>query len=341
MRSRRSSPRRPARRSVLALSSGTAALHLALVVHGIGAGDEVACSSLTFAASANADRLQRRPAVLRRLRRELADRPEPPRRGAHGARARRRPRPRGRSRSISTAGAATTTALAAVCARHEVALISGRCRVTRRDLPGATVGHAGATRGAVVQRQQDHHDERRRRARRRPTRRWSRTRASSSTQAREPVPHYEHTEIGFNYRLSNLLAAVGRAQLAVLPERVAARQRINARYRELLGDMPGIGFMPAPTDGTLELLAHVHHRRSGRVRRRPGADPARARGGGHRGAPGLEADAPTARLRGRPDLRRRRLRAPLRARALPAERLGDDATPTRTASSPRFWQRRA
>jgi len=52
-----------------------------------------------------------------------------------------------------------------------------------------------------------------------------------STQAREPAPHYEHTEIGFNYRLSNLLAAVGRAQLEVLPERVAARRRINARYR--------------------------------------------------------------------------------------------------------------
>ena len=64
------------------------------------------------------------------------------------------------------------------------------------------------------------------------------------------MPHYEHTEIGFNYRLSNLLAAVGRAQLAVLPERVAARQRINARYRELLGDAPGIDFMPAATDGT-------------------------------------------------------------------------------------------
>ncbi len=70
-----------------------------------------------------------------------------------------------------------------------------------------------------------------------------------STQAREPAPHYEHTEIGFNYRLSNLLAAVGRAQLAVLPERVAARQRINERYRELL-DTPGIAFMPRAADGS-------------------------------------------------------------------------------------------
>jgi dTDP-4-amino-4,6-dideoxygalactose transaminase len=62
-----------------------------------------------------------------------------------------------------------------------------------------------------------------------------------STQAREPAPHYEHTELGFNYRLSNLLAAVGRAQLEALPERVEARRRINARYRELL---PGVEFMP-------------------------------------------------------------------------------------------------
>ena len=70
-----------------------------------------------------------------------------------------------------------------------------------------------------------------------------------STQAREPAPHYEHTEIGFNYRLSNLLAAVGRAQLEVLPERVAARRRINARYRELLADAPGVSFMPEAAYG--------------------------------------------------------------------------------------------
>jgi pyridoxal phosphate-dependent aminotransferase EpsN len=66
-----------------------------------------------------------------------------------------------------------------------------------------------------------------------------------STQARDAAPHYEHTEIGFNYRLSNLLAAVGRAQLAVLPERVAARRRVNARYRQLLDGVPGIEPMPS------------------------------------------------------------------------------------------------
>jgi dTDP-4-amino-4,6-dideoxygalactose transaminase len=61
-----------------------------------------------------------------------------------------------------------------------------------------------------------------------------------STQAREAVPHYEHLEVGYNYRLSNVLAAIGRGQLAVLDERVAARRAINARYRTLLADVPGI-----------------------------------------------------------------------------------------------------
>ncbi len=65
-----------------------------------------------------------------------------------------------------------------------------------------------------------------------------------STQAREPAPHYEHAEIGYNYRLSNLLAAVGRGQLRVLPERVDARRRNFEAYRRALADVPGITFMP-------------------------------------------------------------------------------------------------
>ena len=65
-----------------------------------------------------------------------------------------------------------------------------------------------------------------------------------STQAREPAPHYQHEEIGYNYRLSNLLAAVGRGQLQVLEERVAARRRNFAYYAAHLGDLPGLSFMP-------------------------------------------------------------------------------------------------
>jgi pyridoxal phosphate-dependent aminotransferase EpsN len=71
-----------------------------------------------------------------------------------------------------------------------------------------------------------------------------------SQQAREPAVHYQHSEIGFNYRMSNVLAAVGRAQLATLDERVRRRQAIFRRYVELLSDLPGISFMPEAPWGT-------------------------------------------------------------------------------------------
>ena len=68
-----------------------------------------------------------------------------------------------------------------------------------------------------------------------------------ATQARDPAPHYEHTVNGFNYRLSNVLAGIGRGQLRVLKDRVNRRREIFARYAEALGDLPGWSFMPEPT----------------------------------------------------------------------------------------------
>ena len=65
-----------------------------------------------------------------------------------------------------------------------------------------------------------------------------------ATQARDAAPHYEHSEVGYNYRLSNLLAAVGRGQLRVLEDRVAARRANFEYYRRELGPLPGIDWMP-------------------------------------------------------------------------------------------------
>jgi dTDP-4-amino-4,6-dideoxygalactose transaminase len=65
-----------------------------------------------------------------------------------------------------------------------------------------------------------------------------------STQARLPAPHYEHDEVGYNYRMSNLLAAVGRGQLRVLASRVSRRREIFEGYRRDLADLPGWSFMP-------------------------------------------------------------------------------------------------
>jgi dTDP-4-amino-4,6-dideoxygalactose transaminase len=79
-----------------------------------------------------------------------------------------------------------------------------------------------------------------------------------SQQARENFPHYEHQEIGYNYRMSNILAAIGRGQLKVLDERVEAKRRIFAYYQKKLGNIPGIEFMPeAPYGGSNRWLTVI------------------------------------------------------------------------------------
>ena len=70
-----------------------------------------------------------------------------------------------------------------------------------------------------------------------------------ATQARDPAPHYQHSELGFNYRMSNVLAAIGRGQLRVLDERVRARRANCETYRHAFADVPGLTFMPEATWG--------------------------------------------------------------------------------------------
>jgi dTDP-4-amino-4,6-dideoxygalactose transaminase len=70
-----------------------------------------------------------------------------------------------------------------------------------------------------------------------------------AAQAREPVPYYEHLEVGYTYRMSNLLAALGLGQLKSLPTKLAKRRRINERYRNALATLPGLSFMPEAAYG--------------------------------------------------------------------------------------------
>ena len=70
-----------------------------------------------------------------------------------------------------------------------------------------------------------------------------------ASQARDPAPHYQHSTIGFNYRLSNVAAAIGRGQLRALDERIAARRRNFESYRTALGQIPGLTFMPESPAG--------------------------------------------------------------------------------------------
>jgi dTDP-4-amino-4,6-dideoxygalactose transaminase len=71
-----------------------------------------------------------------------------------------------------------------------------------------------------------------------------------SQQARDPAPHYEHSQIGYNYRMSNILAAIGRGQLKVLDERVKQKKMIFERYQKALAEVPGVEFMPEAGYGT-------------------------------------------------------------------------------------------
>ncbi|MCL0038537.1 DegT/DnrJ/EryC1/StrS family aminotransferase, partial [Thermodesulfovibrionales bacterium] len=70
-----------------------------------------------------------------------------------------------------------------------------------------------------------------------------------SQQARADAPHYQHSQIGFNYRMSNILAAIGRGQLKVLDDRVEAKRQILEKYKETLKDIDGIEFMSEATYG--------------------------------------------------------------------------------------------
>ena len=232
----------------VALSSGTAALHLALVVLGIGAGDEVACSDLTFAASANAilytgaiPFFVDADEATWTVDPSLLDRAIAERRAA-GANVRA-------FVAVDLYGQCCDyDAVREVCDRHEVVLVQDAAESLGATYRGAPAGGQGALAafsfngnkiittsggGMLASPDADMVEHARK----------------LSTQAREPVVHYEHLEVGFNYRMSNILAALGRAQLETLAERVATRRRIRDRYRALLDGAPGIAFMPEAAYG--------------------------------------------------------------------------------------------
>ena len=227
----------------LALSSGTAALHLALEVLGVAAGDEVWCSTLTFAATANAVRYVGATPVFVDSDRRTWNMDPALLAEALDAAARRGALPKAVITVDLYGQIAELEPIAEACRRHGVFLIEDAAEAlgaTYRGRPAGWFGNLAVLSfngnkiittsggGALLGRE----------------RAWIDRARYLATQARSPVRHYEHEAIGYNYRLSNLLAAVGRAQLADLDRRVEARRATNRRYREALGGLPGWSFMP-------------------------------------------------------------------------------------------------
>lgn len=226
-----------------AVSSGTAAIHLALTLLGAGKGDLVFCSSLTFVASANPisytgakpvfidsepDTWNMSPSALERALNEAA-----------------------RAGNLPKAvivvhlygQSAKMNEIMEACGRYEVPVIEDAAESLGSLYYGQASGSMGrfgiysfngnkiittSGGGMLI----SNHPDELRRAR------------FLATQAREPALHYQHQVTGFNYRMSNVLAGIGRAQLQALNERVEARRSIFEKYRKALGGIDGIQFMP-------------------------------------------------------------------------------------------------
>ncbi len=233
----------------VALSSGTAALHLALLLAGVGPGDDVLVPSFTFiATAAAATYLGARPVFVDCA----ADswNVDPDLVGEElDARAAAGRLPAAVVPVDLYGEPAAYDRLAEHCGRHGVPLVEDAAESlgsTYQGRPAGSFGTAGVLSfngnkiittsggGALLTGSQD----------------WAERARYLATQAREPLPHYEHTAIGFNYRLSNLLAALGRAQLAGLDGRIARRRSVDERYREALGGLPGVSFLPRTVGGT-------------------------------------------------------------------------------------------
>ena len=230
-------------RHAAALSSGTAALHLAMKLCGVGPGDEVFVSDLTFAASVNpALYLGARPTFIDSERTSwnmdpglLAE--------ALEARAKAGRLPKAVVLVHLYGQCADVDPILEACDRFGVTLIEDAAEALGASYKGKSPGTFGkcgifsfngnkiiTTSGGGMLVSDD--GELIAHARK------------LATQARDPAPHYQHSEVGYNYRLSNVLAGIGRGQLTVLEERVAARRRNYMFYVKHLGELPGMEFMP-------------------------------------------------------------------------------------------------
>lgn len=225
------------------LSSGTAAIHLALLLLDVQPGDEVYTSTLTFAATANAITYSGAKPVFIDSERQTWNMDPALLERALDAASKAEKLPKAVVIVDIFGQCADYAALLPICQNYGVPVIEDAAEALGASFQGRAAGSFGdfgilsfngnkiitsAGGGALL----SNNEERIQRAR------------FLATQARDPAPHYQHSTIGYNYRLSNLLAAVGRGQLRVLEERVAQRRAHKAAYRQAFADLDGLDFMP-------------------------------------------------------------------------------------------------
>ncbi|MFT7553005.1 MAG: dTDP-4-amino-4,6-dideoxygalactose transaminase [Rhodothermales bacterium] len=227
----------------VAVSSGTAALHLALRLLGVSTGDEVLVSTFTFCASVNPILYQGGVPVF--IDSESSSWNMDPNllEAALKSRAAIGRMPKAVVLVHLYGQMANMGPIIELCKRYGVPLVEDAAEALGATWQGRPPGGLGdfgvfsfngnkiiTTSGGGMLTTAD----------------WDLARRAKhlSTQAREAARHYQHSEVGYNYRMSNLLAAIGRGQLRTLPEKVAARRAHFAYYESRLGELPEVGFMP-------------------------------------------------------------------------------------------------
>lgn len=224
--------------SAAALSSGTAAIHLALIALGVGEGDVVFCSSLTFAASCNPIIYQNATPVF------IDSEPESFNMSPMALeRAFKEYTPKAVIVVNLYGQSADMDKIKAICDRHNVPIIEDAAEslgATYKGKMSGTFGKFGVysfngnkiittSGGGMLVSNDDEAIKK--------VRFWA-------TQARDEARHYQHSELGYNYRMSNVCAGIGRGQMTVLEERIAQKKAIYNRYKEAFADIEEIQMAP-------------------------------------------------------------------------------------------------
>jgi dTDP-4-amino-4,6-dideoxygalactose transaminase len=230
---------------VAALSSGTAALHLALIMLGVRAGDEVLCQSMTFSASANPIAYVGATPIFIDSERDTWNMCPILLREAVIDRIRKGKKPKAIIPVHLYGMPAKMNEINAVAAEFGIPVIEDAAESlgsTLDDKPMGTFGLMGILSfngnkiittsggGALISENEKYIKKSR----------------FLATQARDEAPHYQHSEIGYNYRMSNVCAAIGRGQMEVLEERVAKRRANFDFYQQFFSSIEGISFLPEP-----------------------------------------------------------------------------------------------
>jgi len=229
----------------VALSSGTAAIHLALRILGVGPGDCVFCSTLTFAASANPIIYQGAEPVFIDSEPESWNMSPIALERAFAETKRQGRLPKAVIVVCLYGQSADMDPILALCNQYGVPLVEDSAESLGAKYKGrasGTFGHFGiysfngnkiittSGGGMLVTENKEFAEQAR----------------FLATQARDPAPYYQHSAIGYNYRMSNILAGVGRGQLQVLSDRVEARRAVYSTYMRELDDLDWLEWMPEP-----------------------------------------------------------------------------------------------